>query len=211
MGEAEGGVLRTAALGRLGDDRARWRETPLCAAPTAKSFSDSLPQQRSCRPGPAFMSGRGALRCCARPRYARIVRTATTKAPTPSSKRHALATCPNAASTRAVAAPGAVELPVSGQRSRAQTQPAHRALARRHRTRPPDGSADDRDRWLCNRRAPVTSHDCTLSQALAEAGRGWELDAIVQTACRFTSACAGTDAARRRALATEGRPRSTVR
>ena len=52
------------------------------------------------------------------PSFARKARTASTKAPTPSSKRHVLATCPNAASTRAVAATGAVALPVSDRRSR---------------------------------------------------------------------------------------------
>lgn len=47
------------------------------------------------------------------PRLARIVRTASTKAPTRSSRNHTLATYPNAPSTRAVALPASVPLPVS--------------------------------------------------------------------------------------------------
>jgi len=53
------------------------------------------------------------------PSFARVVRTAGAKAPTRSSKRHALATCPSAASTRAVATLGPVALPVSDTRGHA--------------------------------------------------------------------------------------------
>jgi hypothetical protein len=77
------------------------------------------PETGRAPPAPAFAPRRAPPSRADVPCIARIVRTAPRTAPTPSSKRHVLATCPNAASTRAVAAPPAVALSLSDRGSHA--------------------------------------------------------------------------------------------
>ena len=70
--ETEGAVPRTAALGR-GDERARWHaSTPLCAAHTAKSFSDSLATLRSPSRETSELGGRRDARLSAGPSRVRL-------------------------------------------------------------------------------------------------------------------------------------------
>ena len=82
--------------------------TPSTLASSRREGS-ALPSERDPFSPPAAVPRRSAIQC----QDARKARTATTTAPTQSSKCHVLARRLDIASTRAVAAPPAVELPVS--------------------------------------------------------------------------------------------------